>query len=273
MQDDEPDAELEAVALRELMELRSEHGCLSPQKLAGYSALVRLCGGGDLLDAFFMLRRELRRYQEHGSKYEAAAAWSILADADSVLDRLVETAAHVVPGEDRDQRSARRWSDRGMVVLARDLVYMAQVQGRLGQELLSLDLRGDRSTGLHLVIEQMVSTDLDAIAPEVTLWLLDPDGEPAELDIDLEDYGYAEAAREDYTLRRHRLQLDPVHLERLAPGQSLSISVGGRDAPMRTVFFQDHSHQPDGLELRFVAYRTVVMVEVERKSASDPYRE
>lgn len=258
------DAALVAEVLGELKELRSAHGRLTPQKLAQYPGLVRLCGAGDSLDAYLMLQRELGRYQRLGGKYEAAAAWSITAEFDTVLDRLTEAANQLSGDEMRDQRSARRWSDHGLPIVARDLVYMAQVEGRLGHELLSLDLRGDPETGLHVVIEQMTSTNLDATAPSVTLWLLDPHGEPAELNIDLEDYGRVEAVREDYTLRRHRVRLDPVHLTRLAPGHSLSISVTGRDAPMRTAFFQSHAVLPAGYDARFVAYRTVVTVEVER---------
>ena len=44
----------------------------------------------------------------------------------------------------------------------------------------------------------------------------------------------------------------------------LAVSITGQDAPMRTVFHQDHSHLTPGLHIRMSTYRTIVMVEVAR---------
>jgi len=44
----------------------------------------------------------------------------------------------------------------------------------------------------------------------------------------------------------------------------LAVSITGQDAPMRTVFYQDHSHLTPGLHTRMTTYRTIVMVEVAR---------
>lgn len=47
------------------------------------------------------------------------------------------------------------------------------------------------------------------------------------------------------------------------PGDALySITLEGRDAPMRTVTFVDHSDLGDDLVLRFTTYRTIATVEV-----------
>ena len=129
---------LERQVLSELLALRKAYGRLTVQKFSAFTTLRQVCGGDDLLDAFLMFQRELTRYQ-HGGRTEAAAAWSLVAPADTVLDRLQLTAEALSPdGDWRDQRTARRWSDAGMPVIAGDLVYFAQVAGRLGTETLSI---------------------------------------------------------------------------------------------------------------------------------------
>lgn len=44
----------------------------------------------------------------------------------------------------------------------------------------------------------------------------------------------------------------------------LALSITGRDAPMRTVFYEDHSQLTPGLHTRLSNYRTITMVEVVR---------
>ena len=157
-------AALEQQVLTELLALRKAYGQLTVQKFSTFATLRQVCGGDDLLDAFLLFQRELARYQ-HSGRNEAAAALSLSAPADTVLDRLQLTAEALSPEQDwRDQRTARRWSDAGMPIIARDLVYFAQVAGRLGTETLSIQLGGS-GTILMVIIDQMTNSDLPAKAP------------------------------------------------------------------------------------------------------------
>ena len=166
-------AALEQQVLAELLALRKAYGQLTVQKFSTFTTLRQVCGGDDLLDAFLLFQRELARYQ-HSGRNEAAAALSLSAPADTVLDRLQLTAEALSPEQDwRDQRTARRWSDAGMPILARDLVYFAQVAGRLGTETLSIQLGGS-GTSLMVIIDQMTSSDLPAKAPLIQVWHYPP---------------------------------------------------------------------------------------------------
>lgn len=179
--DDISDVEaVTAQVLAALKRLRSAPGRLTIDKFAAEPLLVQVCGGGDLLDAFFMFRRELQRYQQ-GDRPIAAAAWSIAAEADSVLDRLQLTAEALSDGDDwRDQRSARRWSDTGLPLLARELVYFAHIQQRLGQEMLTITVERCTTETLALTIDQLTATGLPARAPIVRVWHYDENEEPTE---------------------------------------------------------------------------------------------
>lgn len=162
---------LETAVHDELVALRGAHGRLTIQKFSHYEALRRVCGGGDLLDAFLMFERELKRYITQGNRYEAAAAISITADAEKVLDRLEYVVGHFeADGESRDQRTARRWSDEGLKTIATELVYLADVQGRLGGELLTIELAGTSEDGLSMVIWQLTTKHLPDRAPLVRFW-------------------------------------------------------------------------------------------------------
>jgi hypothetical protein len=263
---DELGDELTLVALvrDELIALRGERGQLRPQKFASYPALVRVCGGGDLLDAYLMFERELRRYKAAG-RNEAAAAISISAPADTVLDRL-EHAVGALPqdGRLRDQRTARRWSDDGIDAIAADLVYLARLQGRLGTELLSIEVHGNQQGGIQLTIDQMTSTELVARAPLIRAWqYVNDEPEEREILVDLEEHPAASATKGDHTMRRHRVAFDvPPPPESKDEAILLGVSVEGRDAPMRTVVIQDHSTLTAPYTLRFSVYRTIASVEI-----------
>jgi hypothetical protein len=258
------DAELIPLIEDELFALRGERGILSPQKLAAHPNLVRVCGGGDLLDAYLMFERELRRYENAG-RNEAAAAISISAPADTVLDRL-EHAVGALPqdGKLRDQRTARRWSDEGIRTIASDLVYMARVQGRLGTELLAIEIRGDETAGLQLVIDQMTSDGLVARAPLIRLWqYVDDEPEERQLSVDLDEIPAAAATKNGYTMRRHRLMVEvPEAPKTREDTMLLGVSVEGRDAPMRTVAVEDRSSLAAPYGLRLNVYRTIISVEL-----------
>ena len=257
-------AALEQQVLTELLALRKAYGQLTVQKFSTFTTLRQVCGGDDLLDAFLLFQRELARYQ-HSGRNEAAAALSLSAPADTVLDRLQLTAEALSPEQDwRDQRTARRWSDAGMPILARDLVYFAQVAGRLGTETLSIQLGGS-GTNLMVVIDQMTNSDLPAKAPLIQVWHYPSSNSPRELTLDLEQITSPQVSRDGLTMRRHRLALDLPDTKAVEPDDAiLAVSIIGQDAPMRTVFYQDHSHLIPGLHTRMTTYRTIVMVEVAR---------
>ena len=256
-------AALEQQVLTELLALRKAYGQLTVQKFSTFATLRQVCGGDDLLDAFLLFQRELARYQ-HSGRNEAAAALSLSAPADTVLDRLQLTAEALSPQDWRDQRTARRWSDAGMSILARDLVYFAQVAGRLGTETLSIQLGGS-GTNLMVIIDQMTSSDLPAKAPLIQVWHYPSSNSPREITLDLEQIASPKVSRDGLTMRRHRLALDLPDTQAVEPDDAvLAISITGQDAPMRTVFYQDHSQLTPGLHTRMTTYRTIVMVEVAR---------
>ena len=256
-------AALEQQVLTELLALRKAYGRLTVQKFSTFATLRQVCGGDDLLDAFLLFQRELARYQ-HSGRNEAAAALSLSAPADTVLDRLQLTAEALSPQDWRDQRTARRWSDAGMPIIARDLVYFAQVAGRLGTETLSIQLGGS-GTSLIVIIDQMTSSDLPAKAPLIQVWHYPSSNSPRELTLDLEQIASPQVSRDGLTMRRHRLALDLPNTQAVEPDEAiLAVSITGQDAPMRTVFYQDHSQLTPGLHTRMTTYRTIVMVEVAR---------
>lgn len=256
----------------ELLALRSAHGRLTVEKFSQYPALRLVCGGGDLLEAFLAFERELRRYTAEGNRNVVAAAISIAAPADTVLDRLEYVVGHFEEdGESRDQRTGRRWSDQGLRTMATELVHMAEVRGRLGSELLTIEVSGTR-TALHLVISQLTNKQLDERAPLVRLWKHQDDDlvEQAEgLTIDFDDYRAPEVMNESYRLKRYHILAElpsDLNTESVDVGDALySISLEGRDAPMRTVTFLDQSELGDDLMLQFTTYRTLATVEVVRR--------
>lgn len=266
--DELPDHEqLTRAVLDELLALRSKPGQLTIHKFSEQPTLRRVCGGGDLLDAFLMFQRELARLRADNGRDVAAAAWSISAEADSVLDRLQLTAEALSGEEWRDQRSARRWSDQGMLTLADELAYSAELQGRLGQELLSIELHdGSDESRLHVVIDQLVSAHLPATAPLVRLWTY-PDGDDpheADMQIDLEEHGSRTVTKNGQSMRRHRLDVPlPVMSNSTSCQKRLSLSVEGRDAPMRTVGFVDQTACYDERQVRFTVYRTIALIDIE----------
>ena len=254
---------LERQVLSELLALRKAYGRLTVQKFSAFITLRQVCGGDDLLDGFLMFQRELTRYQ-HSGRNEAAAALSLSAPADTVLDRLQLTAEALSPQDWRDQRTARRWSDAGMPMIARDLVYFAQVAGRLGTETLSIQL-GGQGTELAVVIDQMTTVGLPTKAPLIQVWHYPSSDDPRDVALNMERAVSAQATQGDLSMRRYRLALELPAIGPVEPDDAvLAVTITGQDAPMRTVFYQDHSQLPRGLHTRMSTYRTIVMVEVVR---------
>lgn len=257
--------DLTARVLADLRKIRSAKGKLTPQKLSRFPALLQVMGADDLLDAFMAFRRELRRYIATANRDEAAAALSIYADYELVLDRLQETANQYSAGDDlKDQRTARHWSDRGMPQVAEDLVYMAHIKGRLGRELLELSIQGHDGGGIMITIEQMVQAALDVQAPSITLWAMNANGDPQERTIDLRHHSAVETVGEEYRSIEQRVVLAPELLERITRDHGLTLAVTGRDAPMRTISFTNSWQPPAGLKIAMSAYRTRATVEITR---------
>lgn len=248
----------------ELVSLRGQPGKLTIQKFSQFDALRTVCGGGDLLDAYLMFEREMNRYITTAGRNEIAAAVTIVAPAETVLDRL-EHAVGALPqdGKLRDQRTARRWSDEGLITIARDLVYMAQVQGRLGQELLGVEIGGDQERGMLIAVDQITSLDVPDRAPLIRVWHY-RDGEPEEhtLTADLDSVVATTARNDEYVMKRHNLEFAlPAAFDiSRHEGPILSVSIEGRDAPMRTVSVQDRSQFSGAFEVSVMIYRTIVTV-------------
>lgn len=265
---------LVAAVHKELVALRGAHGRLTVEKFSQYPALCLVCGGGDLLEAFLAFERELRRYTAEGNRNEVAAAVSITAPAETVLDRLEYVVGHFEEdGGSRDQRTGRRWSDQGLTTIATETVHVAEVRGRLGSELLTIEISGSRAAGLHLVISQLTNKQLDERAPLVRFWKHQADDlveQPESLTLDFDDYTAPEVTNDTYRLKRYHIMAElPADLSTadVDIGDALySISLEGRDAPMRTVTFMDQSDLGDDLVLRFTTYRTIATVEIVKRS-------
>lgn len=264
--------QLEAAILDELQALRSAHGTLTVQKFSAFPTLIRVCGGGDLLDAYLTFERELRRFVATGNRNEVAAALSIWADQDSVTARFEEVIGHFedLDGKDRNQRSARRWSNAGLPTIAVDLAHTADIRGHLGVEMLTIEVTGTR-TALALTVSHIMTRRMPEQAPLVEFWKYE-DGEPVErtegLTVNLAQVDAPEASNETYRLKRYTIVAelpDDLGEDEVDPGDPLySISFENGDAPMRTVAFADESELGAGLTLRFTTYRTIATVEVIR---------
>lgn len=266
--------ELVSSVHKELLALRAGHGRLTVEKFSQFPNLILVFGGGDLLDAFLGFEREMRRYIAEGNRDEAAAAISITAPAETVLDRLeyVVTEVESGDGEFRDQRTGRRWSDRGLKRIATEIVHVAEVRGRLGSELLTIEIDGNLDKGLHLTISQLTNKELDERAPLVRFWKHQGDDLVEESDgltLDFDEYKAPEVSNDVYRLKRYHIiaelpeEIDEAEVD---VGDAVySISLEGRDAPMRTVTFVDRSELGETFRLQFTSYRTLATVEVVRR--------
>jgi hypothetical protein len=273
--DDDAMDELVAAVHDELLALRSAHGTLTVQKFSAFPTLIRVCGGGDLLDAFLTFERELRRYETTGNRDEVAAAISITAPRATVLQRFVEVLGHYedLSGKEREPRTARRWSDRGMPRIAADLAHMADIRGHLGVEMLTITITGSRQA-LTLIVDHFMTRRLVEQAPLVRFWKHET-GEPVEqsagLPVDLAHVVAPEAANERYRLKRYTIMAElPEDLGEAEgnPGDPLySISFENGDAPMRTVAFIDESDLGAGLTTKLTTYRTIATVEIVKGSS------
>ena len=250
--------------LADLLQLRKGLGKLTVHKLVGREALIQLCGDGDIMDAYIGLKRDLERCTR-SNKHEAAAAWSILADHETVMDRLVATAELLaVDGKDaKDQRSARTWSDRGMPGLARDLIEFAEMRGNLGQDLVGVGILGSEVDGLSIRIVQVTSLQLRRRAPLVSVTRLrEADLNSSEsFDLEaIEPESHEVDDTHDTRLHTVRLAIEPDRY--LIRGPLVSIEVSTRHTRTPTYFFEDHTTFGRSVQLTLSTSRTLASVSV-----------
>jgi hypothetical protein len=155
------------------------------------------------------------------------------------------------------------------------MVHVAEVRGRLGSELLTIEITGNRAEGLHLVVSQLTNKNLDERAPLVRFWKHQGDDlveQPNSLTLDFDQFKAPEVSNDTYRLKRYHIIAElpeAITTADVDAGDALySISFEGRDAPMRTVTFMDQSDIGDGLVLRFTTYRTIATVEVVRRGGT-----
>jgi hypothetical protein len=262
--------QLTTVVYEELIALRGSHGKLTVEKFSKYPALHLVCGGGDVLDAYLRFERELQRYIRRGHRNEVAAALSIIAPWETVLDRL----EHVVSqfdqdGPPRDQRTARRWSDQGMHTIATELVHLQDVQQRLGSELIEIQMSGTYEGGVSMVMWQLTTRHREERAPLIHIWKYRnaTDAEPAQdISYDLDRVERPEATKGPFRLRRFDFSIGVPTRRTLTSAEVGSViyrfSIEGRDAPLRAVSFQDDSDLGAVFTVRFTAYLTDATIEL-----------
>jgi len=273
---------LTAAVYKELRALRGAHGRLTPEKFSRYPVLHHVCGGRNVLDAFNVFTRHLERTIRQGDQYAVAAALSLTADQDTVMARFEDALGHFedLNGQERNERTARRWSDRGMRTIATDLVHLGDVQLRLGSELIEIELSGSREAGIAMVLWQLTTRHREERAPLVRLgWVhaTKRDGhhdhdepDPSTL-YDLDHVPCDEAAKGPFRLRRYEFPLDIPEKRSSAAAKAgdavYRITIEGRDAPLRAVSFQDDSDLARAYSVKFTAYLTDATIEVVKPTA------
>ncbi|MGC4192926.1 MAG: hypothetical protein QM589_17410 [Thermomicrobiales bacterium] len=241
--------QLTSAVYGELVALRGAHGKLTVEKFSQYPSLQRVCSAGGVLNAFLRFERELERYVRHGGRNEVAAALSISAPWETVLERLEAVITHVYPdGDGPDQRTARRWSDQGMHTIATELVHLADVQQRLGSELITIELSGTYEGEITMAIYQLTTRHPEERAPLVRLWNYpqdDREEQDTTVTYDLDQVESLEGTKGPYRLRCYSFNLEIPKLLALASVKAgvlvYRITIEGRDAPLRAVSFQDES--------------------------------
>lgn len=262
---------LTAAVYEELRALRGAHGRLTVEKFSRYPVLHQICGGRTVLDAFLVFERHLQRTIRKGDQYAVAAAISLAADLDTVTARLEEALGHFedLNGQERNLRTARRWSDQGLHTIARDLVHLGDVQQRLGSELIEITLSGTRAGGVSMVMWQLTTRHREERAPLVRIWKYqaEPDAQqPPAITYDLDLVESPEATRGPFRVRRFDFALGVPTRRTLASIEAgvviYRFTIEGRDAPLRAVSFQDDSDLSDFFSVRFAAYLTDATIEL-----------
>jgi hypothetical protein len=245
--------------LADLLQLRKGLGKFTVHKLVGRDALIQLCGDGDIMDAYIGLKRDLERCTR-SNKHEAAAAWSILAEHETVMDRLVATAELLADdGSDaKDQRSARTWSDRGMPGLARDLVEFAEIRGNLGQNMIGITLVRGRRGEPMLQMVQVVSAHLNIQAPVVSYQTKSASGSDRKINSIVEAASCSESQDARHVIRSVVYEINFIFANL---GSPQSIEVMSRKTPQPHFLLSNQLSDYKKIQVEWTVFRSLLVVE------------
>ncbi|MCO5216666.1 MAG: hypothetical protein M9953_11055 [Thermomicrobiales bacterium] len=250
---------------KELIALRGAFGKLNLQKFSQYPTLREVSGGNDLTDDFLVFKRELERMVAESNRNEAAAALSILAPADLLLDRLEYVVEHFEDdsGEARDQRTGRRWSDRGMPNVATDLVRLARLAGLLGRESLNIELSGDPGH-FFLSIWYRYSIELRAKPPQLNILDFSREDGPKDQIVDLDRYRTMDREDDGFRAQQYHVPItlpdNLTHPDITGTETVVTMALRTKWAPMRTMLFVDKSDLGRELRAVYSAHRGLIMI-------------
>lgn len=250
---------------KELIVLRGAFGKLNLQKFSQYPVLRAVSGGNDLTDDYLVFKREMERLVAESNRNEAAAALSILAPADLLLDRLEYVVEHFQDdsGEARDQRTARRWSDRGMLVVATDLVRSATLSGWFGRESLNIELSGNPAQ-FFLSIWYGFSEELRASPPQLNILDFSREDGPKDQLVDLEQYRILDREDDGFRAQQYHVPISlPENLtdpDLTGTETVITMAIRTKWAPMRTMLFVDKSDLGQELRSVYSAHRGLIMI-------------
>lgn len=251
--------------LKELIALRGAFGKLNVQKFSLYPTLRAICGGNDLNDDYLVFAREMERIAAESNRDEAAAALSITAQEDLMLYRLLYVVEHFPndTGEVRDQRTGRRWSDRGMPNVATDLVHRATLAGWLGRESLNVELSGDFER-LVMSIWYEFSDGLTPKTPQLNILDLSREDGPKDQLVDLVQYKTSDNQNDGSRVQQYNVQImlpeNLIHPEDTDSETILTLDLSTKWAPMRTMLFVDKADLGANVRSVFSAYRGLIMI-------------
>jgi hypothetical protein len=254
---------------KELIALRGAFGQLTMQKFSQYPILRAMCGGNDLTDDYLIFRRELERIVAEANRNEAAAALSITAPEDLMLHRCWYVAEQfpLESGETRDQRTGRRWSDKGMRTVAMDLVRLAQMSGWMGREHVNIELSGDPDQ-FFLSIWHQFRDELNAKTPDLRILDFSREDGPKDELIDLKRFRWRDEHEDGDHIQQYRMQIilprNLTHPEVTGTETFLTLAIHTPWTPMRSMLFVDKSNLGAQLRAAFTAYRGSIMIHLMR---------
>lgn len=135
------DAALLERVLKELKRLRARKGPLRPEVIVEFPALYGLASQTNAIDCWRWLG-EMARTGTRRNNYVEAARLSIFGDGADVLARLSNAGEAL----ERDQRTVRTWSDRGLPDLAQTLVDASYLAGSRAMHFVDLHWVSDDSS-------------------------------------------------------------------------------------------------------------------------------
>lgn len=261
---EDTEALIQAV-LKELIALRGAYGKLNLQKFSQYPTLRAVCGDNDLADDYLVFTREMERMIAEANRDEAAAALSITAPEDLMINRcwVVVERFPLESGETRDQRTGRRWSDKGMPNVATDLVNLATLSGWLGRESLNIELSGNPER-FFLSIWYEFSDGLRARTPQLNILDFSREDGPKDELVDLGQYRTTDRQYEDFRAQQYHVPItlpeNLTHPEITGTETVLTMVINTKWAPMRTMLFVDKSDLGSLLRAVFSAHRGLIMI-------------